>query len=374
MIGKSLGRRLLPDVLLILLVLGYAAPLVGAVDPSPDGWAPLAWAQYLLVAALAALVFRAAAGEAGLQVPRLRLVAVGALAVVFLSLLAHRHDPFFWDAATTSARATLVREGQGLVGGRERFSLFYHFIALLQTVAGPSAAAARSGLAAVGTAGLVGVGVLGRAAWRPDRRPGRGRPGRQRARPLRHAALAVHRHGPAGGLRRVAAAVRPDLVPSAAQPGGGLPGAGRGGAADQGVRGPGPAGLPGAGLGARQRGPGAGAPPPARPRRGDGGRGGDRLGSLALLPALLARPVPGRRALLGVLAPADRPRASLPALGRPAAHRPGSGPTTRGAVRRGRGCWGSRCWAWSRWCPGAVRPPGSCWPGQPCLRPGPTSR
>ncbi len=160
MIGKSLGRRLLPDVLLILLVLGYAAPLVGAVDPSPDGWAPLAWAQYLLVAALAALVFRAAAGEAGLQVPRLRLVAVGALAVVFLSLLAHRHDPFFWDAATTSARATLVREGQGLVGGRERFSLFYHFIALLQTVAGPSAAAARLGAAAVGTAGLVGVGVL----------------------------------------------------------------------------------------------------------------------------------------------------------------------------------------------------------------------
>ena len=169
MIGKTLDRRLVPDILLVLVVLAYAAPLVGAADPAPGGWALLAWAQYLLVVALAALVFRAGAADPSLRTGRLRLVAGGALAVLACSLLAHRHDPYFWDATTTAARATLVREGQGLVGGRERFSLFYHFIALLQAIGGPSAQVARLGAAAVGAAGLAGVGLLagrhgGRAA------------------------------------------------------------------------------------------------------------------------------------------------------------------------------------------------------------------
>jgi hypothetical protein len=131
--------------------------------------AVLAWAQGALVAIVAVLVLRVATSNPAERQSRRFLAASAAAAFLAISLIARRHDPYFWDAATTSARASLVREGPGLLAGHERFSLFYYFVALLQAVSCDSVAVIRLGAGAVAASGFLGIGLLaarhgGRAA------------------------------------------------------------------------------------------------------------------------------------------------------------------------------------------------------------------
>lgn len=157
------------DLALVLAIAVFAWLLTGAFGASGSGAAVLAWAQGALVAIVAVLVLRVATSNPAERQSRRFLAASAAAAFLAISLIARRHDPYFWDAATTSARASLVREGPGLLAGHERFSLFYYFVALLQAVSCDSVAVIRLGAGAVAASGFLGIGLLaarhgGRAA------------------------------------------------------------------------------------------------------------------------------------------------------------------------------------------------------------------
>jgi hypothetical protein len=131
-------------------------------DPARPLALALSWAQWPAIALYAWLWHRCGRPEVAGSPAAFWPAALPVLALVF-SLVVHRGDPLFWDAATSWSRADLVREGHGLLAEGERFSIFYYLLALLQGATGGSVAWVRMILAIVYLAGFGALALLG---WR----------------------------------------------------------------------------------------------------------------------------------------------------------------------------------------------------------------
>ncbi|HOX25723.1 MAG TPA: hypothetical protein PLL30_10860 [Candidatus Krumholzibacteria bacterium] len=153
-------RRFAPDLVLVLLVGGFVWFLSGDASRPVVPWDLLAPLQYGFVAALAILAYRCAAAEGAPRRIRLSFIAAIVLACLAISLCSRRNDPYFWDGLTSAARAALVREGQSLVASHERFSLFYYFVAFLQTLGDDAVAVVRLGAGLVAMSAFVGLGLV----------------------------------------------------------------------------------------------------------------------------------------------------------------------------------------------------------------------
>lgn len=153
-------KRTFPDLALAFMALGYMCVLIFTGAGTESSWNLVAWGQFPFYAILALLVFRTMTSNSEDQTARAWLLGATAFGVLAISLLAHMNDPYFWDGAATSARASLIREGTNLFASRQRFSLFYYVVALLQAVSNQSVAVVRLGVGIFVFSGLAGVGIL----------------------------------------------------------------------------------------------------------------------------------------------------------------------------------------------------------------------
>lgn len=155
---SPLTRLLTPMAWLITLL--YFAALSRVQTPG-SFLQVLAWLQWPVVGLTAFLVSRTVKG---LESPdRGRLLSAPALtflSVLLLSIALNVSLPYFWDAATSSARASMISHGQGLWSPSQRISLFYYFMALLQGISDQTVGFMRLANGLVAMSGLLGIGVF----------------------------------------------------------------------------------------------------------------------------------------------------------------------------------------------------------------------